>query len=131
MFKDRSLSKLLLSFAELVVFVAVTVSAVLGVDYLLVKCFFESFFSFEFAKAFVVVTVFEGIFFILVGIYFLQKKVEESRGGHIYFFPAGRLPIFPYKVVYRARRRLGGTLIVAGITLFVVGMFVIPIHYKL
>jgi len=125
------LSRFLLSFVELVVFVVVTVSAVLGVDYLLVKWFFESFFALEFAKAFVVVTVLEGIFFVLVGMYFLEKKVEESRGGHFYFFPAGRLPIFPYKVVYKARRRLGGTLIVAGITLFVVGMFIIPIHYKL
>jgi hypothetical protein len=133
--KEKSLSKLFSSIVELVVLVAGTVSLVLIVDYWIVKWYFESVFEWNSVYTLLTLVTLEGIAFILIGIRFLQEKVEQSRGGALGAPPGApiipdvvRIP--PMEIVRKARPKLGITLIGAGTVLFILGMFILP-NYKL
>lgn len=131
--KEKALSKLLLGIVELVVLIIATVSLVLAADYLVVTWFFVPVFEWDFVYTFIVGTVFEGIAFIFIGIWFLQKHVESSYEG--YTGPNIIMPDMAWishsEVVHKARPRLGGILIGAGVVLFIIGMILLPIYYKI
>jgi len=132
LFKEKSLSKLLSSIVELMVLVAVTASLVLLFDYLIVKCYFESVLNWNVVYTFLSAVVLEGVAFILIGVRFLQEKVEVSRESYVGDMIIPNMAYKPrLKVVRKARPRLGRTLIGAGIVLFIVGMFILPGYYKL
>lgn len=131
--KKKSLGTLLLSVIELIALVALTVSLVLMVDYLIVKYIFESVLNWNFAHALLGAIVLESIAFIIVGIRFLQESVEQTPEGVIWngatLIPVARHPAFT--VVYKAKPKLGRALIGAGIVLFIIGLFILPSYYSL
>jgi hypothetical protein len=115
---------------ELVVLVAGTVSIVLIVDYWIVKWYFE-----PILKANPVHTLFAGLLlesfaFILIGIHFLEERVEKTGGFWGPAMTPDMVYIPPLEVIHKARRKLGITLIGAGTVLFILGMFILP-NYKL
>lgn len=89
----ESLGNFLSRVIEFVVLVAGTVSLVLLTDYLLIKYYFEPVSTLTFVNTLIMVAVFEGIAFILIGIRFLSKRVEQSREGWVHD-ATGLIPVF-------------------------------------
>lgn len=134
MSKEKPLSELLLGIVELVVLIIVTVTLVLAADYLVFKWFFEPVFEWNFIHTIITGTVFEGLAFIFIGIRFLQEKVEVSRKGYTgngNLVMPDIVPIPRLEVARKARPKLGGILIGAGVVLFIIGMILLPIYYKI
>ena len=131
--KKESRGTLLLSVIELIVLVVLTVSLVLIVDYLIAKYIFESVLNWNFAHTLLGAIVLESIAFIIVGIRFLQEKVEQTLPGVIWdgatLIPVARHPAF--LVVWKAKPKLGKVLIGAGIVLFIIGLFILPSYFNL
>jgi len=121
-----------LGFLELLFLIGVAVLLPLLLDYWVAKWYLAPVWGWNFARAFVASSVFEGVIFVVVGYYFVQEKVEEHGYHYIgdIFIP-DMMRHGPFKVIYKARFKLGIALIVAGVILFFTGMFIIPTYYSL
>lgn len=125
-------NSLMLGFLELLFLIGLAVLLPLVLDYSITKLYLNPVLGWNFPRVFIASCVFEAVVFVVVGYYFLQEKMEEHRAHYIgdMIIP-DMIRVGPFKVTYKARLKLGIALMVAGVILFIVGMFIIPEYYRL
>jgi hypothetical protein len=132
MTERRNGSNFALGFLELLFLISVTVLFPLLLDYSVAKWYLAPVLGWNFARAFVASSMFEGVVFVVVGYYFVQERIEKHSYHYIEdLLIPDMLRLGFFKVINRARFKLGIALVVAGIILFFAGMFIIPAYYPI
>jgi hypothetical protein len=122
----------MLGFLEFLFLIGVAVLFPLLLDYSVAKWYLASVLGWDFARVFVASSIFEGVVFVVVGYYLVQERMEKQSYHYIEdLFISDMLRFGLFKAIYETRLKLEIALIVAGVVLFVTGMFVIPIYHKI
>jgi len=124
--------KFLLNSFKTAIISTLTILLTLSIDYITTKYFFNSILKWNFLGTLIGLIILESVTFIIVGFNFLQERIEQSREGYVgnAIMPdMARVPSL--KIIHKARPNIGWALIVAGITLFILAIFILPSYLKL
>ena len=126
-----SLGRLLVSFLEVVLWMAALVCLAIVVNFLVAMAYLEPVLGWDLPKTVVAAHILEGMILIFMGIRFTETRIIQSRAHYVPNVDHPFHRVEAREEIREAKPRLGVVLIGTGIALFIIGFVLIPTYVGL